>query len=1217
MEPWVLQILYIVVGLVFLVGLSAVGYQLWTEWQTRPGDEQPRQPTRPRQQSDDNIIEMVISEDGEGHRVAQSETMPTHSSTPRRADRAPQAAEPPPEPVVVEPTEDPGPTGPRFAIFQSIFNPLYVIGGIVLLVLGFGIFYWYQGYQQMQYANSFVVLVAPFNNSGDPQTGVAVARETVDILQTASADQLVVEQIEQAPANAEEALAIVRERQADVLIWGDVQTGGSAYRDQLQPRLTYAPGGAYAPVAWMGYQGRFTGDRTYTLSAAPNINGEAVLPRLLLALEDYSMGQFEAAIAEMQQLRADYPQLNPTLLQVLNGNALWATGQYEEAASEYRRTLAQVDSERGVLQNNLGAILVDLRDTTAEGVLTEAAQQINSADLPAVHYNLGLLKLYAGRTPEAIDQFEHARTLLPDDAPAPLLFALSQAYRDTGQLPSALETLEQAEQQVGRELDQVPDNLRSSLDHYLYATAQEQRGLLELARLVNARGPLTWELEVAAAQTAEELQAVNDHLRNAVQATSELEQEWQAQALTNIAASNQSGSVQATPWSVADGQQQMALTIRERQQYHLGLGLIEQGRTPGGQERGVFEEFRDRVFGTAPPLVEAQRLLEAQEQTFPVRLALARLLRVQDTSNDDMSEEEKLATLDTRYAQIIASAPDQPEGYHGRGQVALLRSDRAAASQLMQDAIARNERFFPARIELAQLAEEDNNWTAALDQRRTVVQHYPVAISALELATTLRQSGNTRLAEAEEILVALTASEQVSADIRQSAYLELGQLRVAQNQPELAMQAFEEAQALNGGSADAALEMGRVLVQIGNQGEETESYQRAEDQFYRAIDHGSEQVRTQAHLELAHLYSEQFDQTADANQHYELAIEGDIRDAVTLIQVGDQLMDYGNIAGASTAYLRASEMQPDNPELQHRLAQTHLALNDFDSARRHAGRVLELTTASDNPVLRASALSSLGDVERQTGNLDAAVNQYNEALALDANQIDAVIGLGTISVARNNWGLAQTQFQRAVNMPAGQDNALAHFWYAEALMRNNSLQAALNHYDQALALRSYFPEALLGKAQTQYQLSEPAAASETIAQAIEQNPDYAEGLIFQGEMLYEQDEVDAAMTAFNRAVDINDQLDEAFYRRGLIYLEQQDYRQAVSDLQRATELRPDYGTYFYWLGQAHMARDQITEARRAFQTAVEQAATTDTAIVERAQNELERIEQEFFAQEGA
>jgi tetratricopeptide (TPR) repeat protein len=499
----------------------------------------------------------------------------------------------------------------------------------------------------------------------------------------------------------------------------------------------------------------------------------------------------------------------------------------------------------------------------------------------------------------------------------------------------------------------------------------------------------------------------------------------------------------------------------------------------------------------------------------------------------------------------------------------------------MVQALEQNSRFFPARIQLIQFAEQDGDWGTALLHLRTLAEHYPGPNAQLAIATALRRSGSVGLHEAEQLLQQLVADETTPDPTRVDALVELGRLYRAENQLERAIQVLEQARSIDSSAPTAALELGRILVQQGE-------FERAEDLLLVTVNNSTGSMQAQARLEVAELYSGPLDRPDEAIHHYEQIAQSDTQNPAILVDAGTSLLDNDHAAVAVTALSSADTLQQSSDAATARhLARAHLEMGNLEQATAAAQRVLDLTANTDDTSTRAAALVVLGDVQRRTGDFASAANQYNQALSLDPQQVQAAIGLGLIAVAQDNWGVALGQFQRAASFPNGQNDPLAQFWYAEALLRQGNPREAMERYTQALTLRPEFPEALLGMAQAQNALGDTEAAQETVAEALQQNPDYAEALIFQGRLHHEQRQLDEALESYNRALRANDQLGGAHYHRGLIYIEQGAYERAQNDLQRTVELEPNNAEAYYWLGRANLVLNRNPQALAAFQRAVE------------------------------
>ncbi|NJP06548.1 MAG: hypothetical protein HC837_13430 [Chloroflexaceae bacterium] len=134
--------------------------------------------------------------------------------------------------------------------------------------------------------NELTVVVVPFDDGNDGQTGRNIGEELAQTLDASRDPRMVVTFVDQRPANEAEVLALAEANRADVLIWGSVPSGETLNRPTLQPRLVYAPNGVYAPNALAGYRGRFAMPMHLQLTQSP-VNGAVVLPPLMSMLTNY------------------------------------------------------------------------------------------------------------------------------------------------------------------------------------------------------------------------------------------------------------------------------------------------------------------------------------------------------------------------------------------------------------------------------------------------------------------------------------------------------------------------------------------------------------------------------------------------------------------------------------------------------------------------------------------------------------------------------------------------------------------------------------------------------------------------------------------------------------------------------------------------------------------------------------------------------------------
>jgi len=997
------------------------------------------------------------------------------------------------------------------------------------------------------------VVIASFNDA-DGRTGAQVADELAAVLQQAGDSRIQVERVNVQPADAQAALQEARRREADLLIWGQVSPGAMLNSPTMQPQLIYTPAGWHMPNLWFNYQGRFAMPRSFALSDQP-INGQAVLPRLLAALAEYHLGNPDLAADQLGNLLADYP-LNAALPRALRGNVFWARGMFDAAQAEYGQALARPVDEQAALTSNLAAIQLDAGNPAYRDSLNAAIGLLDGRDLGALRYNLGLAELREGRLAAAAVEFEQARNLLPPNAA--ILLTITDVYRDLGYLDAASDSLAAAEARWPLDLAGVPAEYRELLRRRLLAGLTEQRGLLLMARQFAARGPLHWELEVAPPQPVADLDAARDTLRDAGNISSALINDW-------LQFANARGSVVPESEPIAVRQVQMAREMHNRHRYSFALALIEQARPSLNQPPGVLEGILGALFGNGTPMDEAVRLLRDEvlqeaPSYAPAMIALGRTMRLQNL----------LADANAQYDAIIALAPNRPDSFFGKADLARRNNDPALARGFLEQAIARNATYYPAYFMLAEIAEQQNDWPTVIASRRRLAELLPNPVNTIDLARALHAGGGS--AEAEALLLPL--AEQGSA----LAYLELARIYRATDRPEPAFAAFEHALERDPASVEAGFEFGTSLAAAGR-------YDEAAAQLSYALRNAPENDRLR--LAYADVLRQQ-GRTAAANEQYRRLADNSTLGVDELIAVGDALAANGDPAAAA-AYQQALERDPAHIKALQRVAHARFAQNNPAGAALAAQQVVTLgnTMPGEEPrILRASAIALQGDIARRNGDPDQARALYNQALSVDPVQTEARLGLGMLAVDAGNWTMALAEFEQAASYPSGVFNPLAHFWVGEARLRLGNYPSAVAAYSRALALDPDFAAAHFGLAQTFYAQGLPEAALERVKRALDIRPDYAEALLFQGERLQERGDTDAALAAYDAAIGADNEIAQIFFRRGLIFMQRDAHEQAMGDLERAVELQPNFPEAQYWLGRAYLAQERNEQALTALQRAV-------------------------------
>lgn len=225
--------------------------------------------------------------------------------------------------------------------------------------------------------------------------------------------------------------------------------------------------------------------------------------------------------------------------------------------------------------------------------------------------------------------------------------------------------------------------------------------------------------------------------------------------------------------------------------------------------------------------------------------------------------------------------------------------------------------------------------------------------------------------------------------------------------------------------------------------------------------------------------------------------------AASLLAEAQQYKDKGDLKAALIQLKNAVEKSPDNGEARFQLAALELEMNDTQSADKElrkarslgigADRVLPLLGKADTregrfkqllddiPAEQAAKSAPLlalrGDALLATGKPDEAKKAYDDALALNPNQGEALLGLARYAMTQHDREQANHYLDDAV----AKDPKNAEVWMARgvALRMEGRPDDALAAYDQVIKLKpdhfnAHIEKAYIEIARGQY----PAAKTE-------------------------------------------------------------------------------------------------------------------------------------------
>ena len=248
------------------------------------------------------------------------------------------------------------------------------------------------------------------------------------------------------------------------------------------------------------------------------------------------------------------------------------------------------------------------------------------------------------------------------------------------------------------------------------------------------------------------------------------------------------------------------------------------------------------------------------------------------------------------------------------------------------------------------------------------------------------------------------------------AYNNLGVL-VSSNRIEDAMEMYHQSLAINPSNAEAHVNIGNALLQLGQLAGAREQYQEAAH-----LRPGF----AEAHHNLGVVLS-RLGQRQEAKEQWEQAVRIDPNYADAHVNLGTTLAQMGDTEGAIRHLTLALQIKPDNVEALDDLGNVMMGLGRVQQAIRYYEQALRLKPDS------VQAHNNMGIALTRLGQVEKAITHWKQAVQIDPHYADAHYNLGVALERTGNVGDAIEQYEQTLRIKPD---------YAEAQKKLARLQSA-------------------------------------------------------------------------------------------------------------------------------------------------------------------------------
>jgi superkiller protein 3 len=212
------------------------------------------------------------------------------------------------------------------------------------------------------------------------------------------------------------------------------------------------------------------------------------------------------------------------------------------------------------------------------------------------------------------------------------------------------------------------------------------------------------------------------------------------------------------------------------------------------------------------------------------------------------------------------------------------------------------------------------------------------------------------------------------------------------------------------------------------------------------------------------------------------------------LQAGKDAVAGGRWEAAIPPLQAALVLDPDLVEAHFALGNAHFNLGNAAAARSDDNSALQsysLAQTDYQAVLDidpqyAPALTNLGVVAYQTGDLDQAISLFQQALAIEPEDTETIYLLGAAYLNQDRRDEARAQFERAIELDP--ELAPAHIGLGNIHLLDKDYERAVAALQRALELAPDSPEALFALGKTYAAMGRCDDAVPAFQQFLQLNP---------------------------------------------------------------------------------------------------------------------------------
>ncbi|WXR62628.1 tetratricopeptide repeat protein [Peptostreptococcaceae bacterium AGR-M142] len=226
-----------------------------------------------------------------------------------------------------------------------------------------------------------------------------------------------------------------------------------------------------------------------------------------------------------------------------------------------------------------------------------------------------------------------------------------------------------------------------------------------------------------------------------------------------------------------------------------------------------------------------------------------------------------------------------------------------------------------------------------------------------------------------------------------------------------------------------------------------------------------------------------------------------------------------------------------------------------------------------------------GIVYRIQEEYEKAIEDYNKAIELDENYVQAYYGRGIVYRIQEEYEKAIEDYNKVIELDKNRLNA----YYGRGIIYRiqGEYEKALEDYNKVIELDENDVDAYYGRGIIYRIQGEYKKALKDYNKVIELDKNYVDAYYGRGIVYRIQEEYEKAIEDYNKVIELDKNYVDAYYGRGIVYRIQEEYEKAIEDYNKAIELDENYVDAYYGRGIVYRIQEEYEKAIEDYNKAIE------------------------------